>query len=148
VRHLYNFPKGRYCRKQWNLGFWADPEGNNHSVRIGIGFSLKPSTEVYQDAIIDYYEFKDRVRKNPQQFNAVFGMLGNYVEGGLAEQLPSYSSLADAVIDDEVEHLDVWRFFGTAVSYQQQPQLLEDLEAFVQKVVQVFTLLSRTPFGA
>jgi hypothetical protein len=148
VRHLYNYPRGKYCRKQWNVGFWADPVGNNHSIRIGIGFPLKPSTEVYHDAILEYYDFKDRVRRHPQLFNAVFGLLGNYVEGDLADQLPGSPSLADAVIQDEIEHLDTWRFFGIALSYQHHPQLIEDLDTFVHTVVQVFSLLARTPFGA
>jgi len=147
VRHLYNFPKGRYCRKQWNLGFWADPVGNNHRVRIGVGFALKPSTEVYYDAIMEYYEFKELVRRDPQRFNAIFGVLGNYVEGGLEDQLPQYASLADAVVHDEIQDLDAWRFFGASLSYQQQPQLIEDLDAFVHEVVRIFTYLAKTPFG-
>jgi len=147
VHHLYNFPTGRYCRKQWNLGFWADPVGNDHRVRIGVGFALKPSTDVYHDAIVEYCEFKERVRKDPRGFNAVFGRLGNYVEGGLEEQLPHSASLADAVIHDAIEDLDVWRFFGASLSYQQQPQLIDDVDAFIQEVVRICDCLAGTPFG-
>jgi len=43
AQHIIDFPEGRACLGQWNIGFIAENDPARDSVRVGIGFRINVS---------------------------------------------------------------------------------------------------------
>ena len=145
-RHITNFPKGQAFRKQWNIGFSAGEISDDDFIRIGMGFRLGlPGESSGESGVEEYWEFLNKVRNRPHDFDNTFQSLGNYAEfGDLTVKLP----LSSMVINDTPDYTDDWRFFGKKLSYAitEDRQIMSSIDRLVKEVVEVFDHIYKSGF--
>lgn len=145
-RHITNFPEGRACLGQWNIGFFAESDPKDDCARVGIGFRTNEALVVGSHR--EYQNYVDKVRRNQGGFNNLFnGQLG------YSEPLVLFRSTnhAQAVIKDypSVNPFDDWRFFGR-IFYLSNPAdqaILNNTQQFSQVAISIFSQIDRQGFG-
>jgi hypothetical protein len=144
-RHIYDFPKGRAYKKQWNVGFTAGATDRDDFARIGICFELSGE---HTQGVDDYLSLKLQLQKRASDFDRVFGALGGYTEPDSFKRVPGNPSLAAAVTEDAVARLPDYRFFGKRLSYSSDADraILHDTTLFAREAVRVFQVIERSGF--
>lgn len=145
-KHIINFPEGRACLGQWNIGFSADGDPKDGCVRVGIGFRTNEARVIGSHG--EYQNYVNKIKINQLGFNNLFtGQLG-YSEPA---SLFSSTNHAQKVINDypNVNRFDDWRFFGR-IFYLNNPSdqaILNNTQQFSQVAVSIFSQIIRQGFG-
>jgi hypothetical protein len=142
--HIINFPEGTCCICQWNIGFTAGDSCSDDFVRVGIGFRLNDQLE--QNSFTSYESYIKKVAHNQNSFNSVFTAPIDHSE---PEALFKASNFALAVMNDNVNRWDDWRFFGRAFrcSNPADSKILQNTQVFAREAQRCFQHIARGGFS-
>lgn len=141
--HMYDYPKGRAYRQQWNIAFTALPETSDYWARVGIGFSINLMQN--SEGGMDFTNFLNHIRTEPERFTALMSRHRNYTE---PTQLGNSNDLVAAFENYNLRAED-WVFFGRQFNFSipEDRVILEDVEKFVGASIGVFSDIRSSGFG-
>jgi hypothetical protein len=153
AQHLANWPRGKVCQWQWNVGFSAGVTCADDHVRIGVGVRWYAGDFRNAAGWQEYRDFQHKVRQRPQAFDQLCQALGNYRECADLPTRAIYGQVLGPmsawVLADQGSG-DAWRFFGTRLlcSNPADAAIIGDPLRLVPYVVAVFDAMALAGFGA
>ena len=142
--HIINFPERTCCLCQWNIGFTAGTSSSDDFIRVGVGFRL--NDQLKKNSFKSYNDYMRKVASNQAGFNSVFTTPMDYSE---PETLFKVSNVALAVMNDNVNKLQDWRFFGRAFRYPNlaDRKILQNTKTFAIEAERCFKNIARGGFS-
>ena len=141
-RHIYTFPSGRSFKRQWNVGFYAGDSASEDYMRIGLGFRLNRHYE--PEGLDEFTDFLGAVVQRQKDFDRLMKSLGNYTEPVLKKG----RSLAQAVLADQPDFEDDWRFYGKRLSPQDRKdvRILSSIDLLAEECANTFDQIKQSGF--
>jgi hypothetical protein len=141
-RHIYTFPTGRSFKRQWNVGFYAGETASEDYMRIGLGFRLNRHYE--PEGLDEFTDFLGAVVQRQKDFDRLMKGLGNYTEPTFKKK----GSLAQAVLADQPDFEDDWRFYGKRLRPLDRKDLriLSSIDLLAEECANIFDQIKQSGF--
>lgn len=134
--HICTFPDGRAFRRQLNIGFFAGDTPDDDGIRFGLGFSINKNFS--QAGVDEYTDFLVKAVSAPETFDEFLEKVGGYAE---PDMLNDISPMSLSIRQHTPDYDGDWRFFGRYLSWQNDREILCDMDLLVEEMAGVLGLI-------